>query len=264
MSLINIAISAAVVVASIIPGYNPEFETTTTQTVSGTLTTTLSISVAVDGNDEGGGADCGSFFNDTAFAKGNTAVSTCTRVTFTSGNSGGANITIDASDNNYCGFMYIDDATSNNALDASEKLMVGSGDAADVSSTPDTTGNCDNVGDVVDLTSPTDAEGTSLHARAEGIDIDASDQDSDAAGGDCTDVGEYTSDYSDNSRTDHTATAGSFPTNYVAVNNDAAEIMNCTQAMYNASFYVEFKVYVPDTVPDGTYEETVTYTLTNN
>jgi hypothetical protein len=261
MSLINIAISAAVVVASIIPGYSPEFETAnTTQTVSGTLTTTLSISVAVNGNDEGGAAHCTSFFNDTTFAKGNTAVSTCTRITFTSGNSAGANITIDASDNNYCGFMYIDDSSANNALDAGEKLLVGSGDAADITDP----GNCDNVADVVDLDSPTDAAGSSLHARSEAIDIDASDQDSDAAGADCTDVGEYTSDYTDNSRTDHTATAGSFPTNYVAVNNDAAEIMNCSQAMYNASFFVEFKVYVPNTVPDGTYEETVTYTLTDN
>ena len=42
--------------------------------------------------------------------------------------------------------------------------------------------------------------------------------------------------------------SGSFPSEYLAVTSTAAEILNCTDAMIDASFYVEMKVYVPSTV----------------
>lgn len=266
MNLVSILVSAALLMPSVMP-FGPDFDTTATQEVTGTLSTSLALSVSSTGRtgnlDMADGADCGEFWNDTSgaagFTRGKAAVSTCTRLTFTTGDPDGANITVAAAGDNYCGFMYVDANTDGN-IDANEVLLKNSGDAADVDNT-DTGGNCDDAGDVVAETTTT---GSSLHLRSQALDI-SEDQDTGAAGVDCTDTGVYTSDYSDGSTSDQsTTTAGSLASDYLAVTRTAGEILNCTDAMISASFYVEFKVYVPSTAPDGAYEMNLTYTIANN
>lgn len=260
MNLIAILTSTILAASTIFP-FSPEFDVDATQEVTGSLSTTLAISVVSDGDssneDEGGSADCTNdafTWNDTSFARGNAATSTCTRVTFTTGDVDGANITIKTDTGNVCGFMYVD-TDNDQTLDTGEVMLKNSGDAKNAT-------NCDSRDDAEDETTTT---GSSLHVRAEAIDIDGSQQNSGASGVDCTDVGVYTSNYSTYATSDQTApTAGSFPSEYLAVTSTAAEILNCTDAMIDASFYVEMKVYVPSTVADGSYEINLTYTITNN
>ena len=110
----------------------------------------------------------------------------------------------------------------------------------------------------------TTSTGSSLHIRPQALDI-SEDQDTGAAGVDCTDVGVYTSDYSTGGTSNQTAgTPGSLASEYLAVTRTAGKILDCDDAMISASFYVEFKVYVPSTAPDGAYEMNLTYTIANN
>lgn len=258
MNIFAIVTSSLLAVSTIFP-ISPNFNTTDTQEVTGSLTTTLAITVVSDGDssneDEAGAAHCtdNAFtWNDTSFARGNAATSTCTRVTFTTGDPDGANIKIKS--DTVCGFMYVD-TDDDQTLDTGEIMLKGSGTAANAT-------NCDSQNDAEDETT---TSGSSLHVRSEAIDIDGSQQNAGASGVDCTDVGVYTSDYSTYATSDQTApAAGAFPTEYLAVTSTNAELINCTDAMIDASFYVEMKVYVPSNVSDGAYEINLTYTIANN
>lgn len=261
MNFISIVTAAALAVSGVI-GASPSLDTTATQTVSGTLSTSLAISVSTtgdsDGDDEGGSAGvctgATNFWNETAFGRNAQAQSHCTRIEFTAGNELGSNITVKTtSTTNNCGFMFIDE-DGDDALSDDDTLLRGTGVTM-------ASGECDTTDTAAET-----AVDSSLHMRPEAIDIDGGQQESDVAGADCTDTGVKTNAYGASfANTDQsTTTAGSFASDYLVPTATAAEIMNCDQAMFNATFYIDFLVYIGTSVPDGTYEIFLTYTLADN
>jgi hypothetical protein len=262
MNFISV-ITAAIMTATSLFGVSPELDasTTGTQTVSGTLSSTLAISISTtgdaNGDDEGGVAgqctNASDFWNETAFGRNASAKSHCTRIEFTAGGELGSNITVATGTNNDCGYMFIDEDSSD-GLNNGDTLLRGTGVTMAAN-------ECDTADTVVETTA-----NSSLHMRPEALDIDGGQQESDAAGGDCTDVGVKTSAYGASfaNTAQDAGTAGSFADDYLVPTTTAAKILDCDQAMFNATFYVEFLVNIGTGVPDGTYEIFLTYTLADN
>lgn len=266
--MINSLLLAGLVSIATTFSVGPNFNATetATQTVTGTLGSLLSISVSNTGNSsnegEGGsGDDCTSeYWATTAFGRNVIADSPCLLLTFST-SSTSYHIDVETTDDVQCGFMFIDDATDNwdGSVSNDDTLLTSSnfGDIGLCNGTDDQAG-LDTAGDVT--------TGSSVFLFAEGLDISAGG----GQGSDCSDIGVTTSAATDVTEAVTTlgtpnATGSNGFGEGLIPDDSPAKLLTCTNGpVSSAEMYVDFRVNVPSTALDGTYEMNLTFTIDNS
>ena len=248
-------------------GVGPNFNATetATQTVTGTLGSLLSLSVSNTGNSsnegEGGSSeDCNSeYWNTTAFGRNTIADSPCLHLTFST-SSTSYHIDVETTDDVKCGFMFSDGGAANWQEVEDENTLLSNanfGSVAQCDATDDQRG-LDTSGDVT--------TGSSVFLFAEGLDISAGS----GQGSDCSSIGVTTSAATDTTEavttlgTPNASGSNGFGEGLIP-DDSPAKLLTCTNGpVSSAEMYVDFRVNVPSTALDGTYEMNLTFTIDNS
>ena len=247
-------------------GANFNATETATQTVTGTLGSLLSLTVSNTGDSsnegEGGSSDaCSSeYWQTTAFSRNAIADSPCLLLTFST-SSTSYHIDVETTDDVVCGFMFSDDATDNwdGSINNDDTLLTDSdfGNIDLCNGTDDQVG-LDTAGDVT--------SGSSVFLFAEGLDVSAGS----GQGADCSDIGVTTSAATDTTEavttlgTPNASGSNGFGEGLIP-DNSPAKLLTCTNGpVSSVEMYVDFRVNVPSTALDGTYEMNLTFTIDNS